>query len=106
MQRHLRVEQGYRPPAYSPAQLAEFADDQLRLLAPIARNYLAAEEREVQKLACCAVHLIVSCWSVAGCVTPWQHIQICTLPPHHTRCTAHPRYQTVSACEHLFGLLR
>lgn len=63
MQRHLRVEQGYRPPAYSPAQLAEFAGDQLRLLAPIAREYLAAEEREVHTSACCT-------WSSAAGVLP------------------------------------
>ena len=79
LQRHLRVEQGYQPPTYSPAQLVEFAGDQLRLLAPTARSFLAAEEREVQTSACC------TCSSAAGvaadCVTAQQLIRICVSPP-------------------------
>lgn len=47
LQKHLRVEQGYQPPAYSGAQLAEFARHQLLLLVPTAHAYIAAEEREV-----------------------------------------------------------
>jgi hypothetical protein len=55
------VEQGYQPPAYSEAQLAEFARHQLRLLAPTARNYAAAEEREVRaplKALCCPCRVL------------------------------------------------
>lgn len=48
MQRHLRQEAEYQQPSFSEAQLAEFAQLQLRLLAPDACGFVAAEQREVR----------------------------------------------------------
>lgn len=45
------MEVGYQKPAFSEAQLAEFARLQLRLLTGTARDFVVAEAREVLTLS-------------------------------------------------------